>query len=49
VRCPKKDGCDEIAVVRSLPEVPMMVMERPQPTPRGVSIPVLPPEELIED
>jgi amino-acid N-acetyltransferase len=45
VRCPKKDGCDEIAVVRTLSDVPMMVMEKPQPTPRGVSIPVLPMHE----
>ena len=48
VRCPKRDGCDEIAVVRSLPDVPMIVMHQPQPTPRGVSIPVLPMQE-IED
>jgi amino-acid N-acetyltransferase len=49
VRCPKRDGCDEIAVVRSLPDVPMIVMEKPQPTPRGVSIPVLPEDDFIDD
>lgn len=42
VRCPKKDGCDEIAMVRDLMDVPMMVMPTAVPTPRGVSIPVLP-------
>ena len=41
VRCPKRDGCDEIAMVRFLPEVPMIVMHQAPPTPRGVSIPVL--------
>ena len=41
VRCPKKHGCDEIAVVRFLPEVPLSVMIPAEPTPRGVSVPVL--------
>ena len=41
VRCPKRDGCDEIAMVRELPEVPMIVMPTAPPTPKGVSIPVL--------
>ena len=46
VRCPKKDGCDEIAMVHDLLDVPMMVMPTAAPTPRGVSIPVL---NFIED
>ncbi len=41
VRCPKRDGCDEIAMVRTLSDVPHMVMPTVTPTPRGVSIPVL--------
>jgi amino-acid N-acetyltransferase len=41
VRCPKRDGCDEIAMVRTLTDVPMIVMPTAAPTPRGVSIPVL--------
>jgi amino-acid N-acetyltransferase len=41
VRCPKRDGCDEFAMVRFLPEVPLIVMHEAPPTPRGVSIPVL--------
>lgn len=41
VRCPKRDGCDEIAMVRELTDVPMIVMPTAAPTPRGVSIPVL--------
>jgi len=41
VRCPKRDNCDEIAMVRFLPEVPMMVMHQAPPTPRGMSVPVL--------
>jgi amino-acid N-acetyltransferase len=47
VRCPKRDGCDEIAMVRELTDVPMMVMPTAQPTPRGVSIPVL--RDIEED
>ena len=45
VKCPKRDGCDEIAMVRELPEVPLAVMPTAAPTPRGVSIPVLPDDE----
>ncbi|HZZ44952.1 MAG TPA: N-acetyltransferase [Tepidisphaeraceae bacterium] len=41
VRCPKRDGCDEIAVVRVLEDVPMIDAAAAVPTPRGVSIPVL--------
>jgi len=43
VRCPKNENCDEIAMVRVLPDVAMDA-SAPQapPTPRGVSIPVLP-------
>ena len=46
VRCPKRDGCDEIAVVRTLPEVEAPELPSATPTPRGVSIPVL---ESAED
>jgi amino-acid N-acetyltransferase len=45
VQCPKRDGCDEIAMVKDLPEVPMAVMPTAPPTPRGVSIPVLQDED----
>jgi amino-acid N-acetyltransferase len=45
VRCPKRDGCDEIAMIKFLPEVPMIVMLPAEPTPRGVSVPVLGPVE----
>ncbi len=41
VRCPKRDGCDEIAMVRVLQDVPEVAAEQAPPTPRGVSIPVL--------
>jgi amino-acid N-acetyltransferase len=41
VRCPKRDGCDEIAVVRELKDVPIVNQPQATPTPRGVSIPVL--------
>ena len=41
VRCPKRDGCDEIAMLRTITDVPMIVMPTAPPTPRGVSIPVL--------
>jgi amino-acid N-acetyltransferase len=45
VNCPKRDGCDEIAMVRELPDVPLAVRPEAPPTPRGVSIPVLPAME----
>src|SRR5688500_6661457 len=41
VRCPKRDGCDEIAMVRTLADVPQVAMPTATPTLRGVSIPVL--------
>jgi amino-acid N-acetyltransferase len=41
VRCPKRDGCDEIAVVRTLHDIPEFNLPAAPPTPRGVSIPVL--------
>ena len=40
VRCPKHDHCDEIAMVRTLADVPV-VATAAAPMPRGVSIPVL--------
>jgi amino-acid N-acetyltransferase len=46
VRCPKREGCDEIAVVRVLEDVPVPDLPPATPTPRGVSIPVL---EQVED
>ncbi len=46
VRCPKKDGCDEIAMVRTLEDLPIIEAPNAPPTPRGVSIPVL---DDIED
>ena len=42
VRCPKNENCDEIAVVRTLADVPVVELPGAAPTPRGVSIPVLP-------
>src|SRR5215207_9524749 len=42
VRCPKRDGCDEIAMVLTLHDVPVPEgLPIAPPTPRGVSIPVL--------
>ncbi len=41
VRCPKRDGCDEIAMVLELADVPVVPGPAAAPTPRGVSIPVL--------
>jgi len=46
VRCPKNDNCDEIAVVRTLQDIPIIEAPKAIPTPRGVSIPVL---ELEQD
>jgi amino-acid N-acetyltransferase len=46
VRCPKRDGCDEIAMVRVLEDVPVISAPAAAPTPRGISIPVL---EWAED
>ena len=41
VRCAKRDGCDEIAVVRVLQDVEAPMLPAAVPTPRGFSIPVL--------
>ena len=42
VKCPKNENCDEIAMVRTLEDVPVLPSKvTPPPTPRGVSIPVL--------
>ena len=46
VRCPKRDGCDEIAMVRTLEDVPIIPAPTTAPTPKGVSVPVL---EYIEE
>ncbi|MDB5358470.1 MAG: argA [Phycisphaerales bacterium] len=48
VRCPKRDACDEIAVVRELPDVLPVDQPAATPTPRGVSIPVLGNVEDLE-
>lgn len=47
VRCPKRDGCDEIAMVRIMEDVPVVEIPSAPPTPRGVHIPVL--EQVEED
>lgn len=41
VRCPKNDHCDEIAMVKVLEDVPVPDIAAAEPTPRGVSVPVL--------
>jgi amino-acid N-acetyltransferase len=41
VACPKREGCDEIAVVRVLEDVPIVPVPAAAPTPQGVHIPVL--------
>jgi amino-acid N-acetyltransferase len=41
VRCPKREGCDETAVVRTLADIPEPGLPAAPPTPRGVAIPVL--------
>jgi len=46
VRCPKREGCDEIAVVRVLADIEAPHLPSATPTPHGVSIPVL---ESVED
>jgi amino-acid N-acetyltransferase len=46
VRCPKREGCDEIAMVRVLHDVSIVELPAAPPTPRGVSIPVL---EYVEE
>jgi amino-acid N-acetyltransferase len=42
VRCPKNANCDEIAMVLTHEDIPEPKLPGPDPTPRGVSIPVLP-------
>ena len=46
VRCPKRDGCDEIAMVLTLEDVPVIAAPQTAMTPRVVSIPVL---EYVEE
>ena len=41
VRCPKREGCDEIAMIRVMVDVPIVPGPSAAPTPRGVSVPVL--------
>jgi amino-acid N-acetyltransferase len=45
VRCPKVLNCDEIAMVLELLDVPILEGPIAIPTPRGVSIPVLPHDD----
>ncbi len=45
VRCPKNLNCDEIAMVNELTDVPILQGPQAIPTPRGVSIPVLPEDD----
>jgi amino-acid N-acetyltransferase len=45
VACPKKDCCDEIAMVRVIDGVPTVDVPSAIPTPHGVHIPVLPAED----
>lgn len=45
VKCPKNLACDEIAMVRELTDVPVVESPKAIPTPRGVSIPVLPEDD----
>ena len=42
VRCPKNQNCDEIAMVLTLADIQPPRLPSAVPTPRGVSIPVLP-------
>ena len=42
VKCPKNENCDEIAMVLTLADIPAPELPDATPTPRGVSIPVLP-------
>lgn len=41
IRCPKREGCDEIAMIRILDDVPESIGIAAAPTPPGMSIPVL--------
>lgn len=47
VACPKREFCDEIAVVRILHDVPVVSLPAAIPTPKGVHVPVL--EDAEED
>jgi amino-acid N-acetyltransferase len=42
VACPKRDDCDEIAMLLTLEDVPEVKQPMARPTPRGRHIPVLP-------
>jgi len=45
VRCPLQDNCDEIAMLLTLEDVPVVKQPSARPTPRGRHIPVLPYED----
>lgn len=45
VACPKKESCDEIAMVHLIEGVPPVEVPSAIPTPQGVHIPVLPAED----
>jgi amino-acid N-acetyltransferase len=45
VTCPKRDNCDEIAMVLTLDDIPEVKQPSARPTPRGRHIPVLPLDE----
>jgi amino-acid N-acetyltransferase len=45
IKCAKNANCDEIAMTLELTDVPVISAPSAAPTPRGVSIPVLPHED----
>ena len=45
IACPKRDDCDEIAMLLTLDDVPELKQPMAKPTPRGRHIPVLPDED----
>jgi len=41
VACPKRDDCDEIAMVLTLEDVPAVKYPAPRPSPRGMRFPII--------
>lgn len=45
VRCPKRENCDETAMLLTLEDVPPVEVPAADPTPRGISVPVIPADD----
>jgi len=45
VRCPKRENCDETAMLLTLEDVPVVAVPAAAPTPHGANVPVIPADD----